>query len=279
MIFDSNQAWREAVASVTANRDVLFPVAGVFFLLPAIVSTLFLSDIQATILSNLGQPEVAEQAMEGHIGMFLTVGLGAAIVQLIGFLALLALLTDRQRPTVGQAIVSGIKALPTLVAASILFVVGYVLVATVFGALVTGIGALVKLPVLTLALTVLLLAAIVYAMVKLSLTLPVIIIEKQFNPVSALLRSWRLTTGNSLRLFVFYALLFLAYVVVSIVFALLFMGLVSIVSQEGTMALLLTGVVSGIVGAVASVLLTAILAAIHRQLAGPSAGAISQTFD
>ena len=279
MIFDSNQAWREAVASVSANRDVLVPVAGVFFLLPAIISTLFLSDVQATILSNLGNPDVAEQAMEGHLGQFLTVGLGAAIVQLIGFLALLALLTDRQRPTVGQAIVTGIKSLPTLIAASVLFVVGYVLVATLVTMLAAGLGALLNFPALTVVLSLLMLAAVVYVMVKLSLTLPVIIIEKVTNPVAALVRSWQLTKGQSLRLFVFYVLLFLAYAVISIVFAFLFMGLVSVVTKPGTMSLLLTGVVSGVVGAAASVLMTAIFAAIHRQFAGPSTGAISQTFD
>ena len=279
MIFDSNQAWREAVASVSANRDVLVPVAGVFFLLPAIISTLFLSDVQATILSNLGNPDVAEQAMEGLPGQCLTVGLSAAIVQLIGFLALLALLTDRQRPTVGQAIVTGIKSLPTLIAASVLFVVGYVLVATLVTMLAAGLGALLNFPALTVVLSLLMLAAVVYVMVKLSLTLPVIIIEKVTNPVAALVRSWQLTKGQSLRLFVFYVLLFLAYAVISIVFAFLFMGLVSVVTKPGTMSLLLTGVVSGVVGAAASVLMTAIFAAIHRQFAGPSTGAISQTFD
>lgn len=279
MKFDSNRAWQEAVASVSANRDVLFAVAGVFFLLPAIVSTLFLSDVQTALLANLGNPEAAEQVMEGHMGAFLTIGLGTAIVQLIGYLALLALLTDRQRPTVGQAIMTGIRSLPSLLAATILFVAGYVMLAAIYGMVATALGAALGLPALTFTLLVLFLALIVYVTVKFSLTLPVIIIERVMNPVTALMRSWHLTAGNSLRLFVFYLLLFLAYFAISLVAALAFMSVFSLAGDAGTMSLLFAGVVSGLIGAVASVLFTAILAAIHRQLAGPSPSTISQTFD
>jgi hypothetical protein len=41
---------------------------------------------------------------------------------------------------------------------------------------------------------------------------------------------------------------------------------------------LLAGAISGVIGALTSIVLTAILAAVHRQLAGPSHGAISETF-
>ena len=57
MRFDSNRAWQEAVASASANRVVLLPVAGVFFLLPGLASALFLSDVQESILANLGNQE------------------------------------------------------------------------------------------------------------------------------------------------------------------------------------------------------------------------------
>ena len=41
MKFDSNGAWLDAMAAVRANRQVLLAVAGVFFLLPTLLSTVF----------------------------------------------------------------------------------------------------------------------------------------------------------------------------------------------------------------------------------------------
>ena len=56
--------------------------------------------------------------------------------------------------------------------------------------------------------------SLIYVLVKLSLSLPVIAIDKVHNPFTALARSWRLTKGNSFRLFLFYLLLFIVYLVI-----------------------------------------------------------------
>ena len=42
MTFDSNRAWKEASGAISANRDVVLALAGVFFLLPGLVSALLL---------------------------------------------------------------------------------------------------------------------------------------------------------------------------------------------------------------------------------------------
>ena len=68
MKFDSNRAWREASASASANREVLLAVAGVFFLLPGLASVLFLSDFQADMMANFGNPAAAERIMKGMTG-------------------------------------------------------------------------------------------------------------------------------------------------------------------------------------------------------------------
>jgi len=57
------------------------------------------------------------------------------------------------------------------------------------------------------------------------------------------------------------------------------MALAIALAGQGKVAMLIGGVGSGIVGAGASVVLTAVLAAIHRQLAGPSSEVVSATFD
>ena len=40
MKFSMSEAWRDATAMMSANREVLLIVAGIFFLLPSVVLTL-----------------------------------------------------------------------------------------------------------------------------------------------------------------------------------------------------------------------------------------------
>ena len=279
MTFDSNRAWREASAAASANRDVLLAVAGVFFLLPGLASIFFLSDFQADMMANIGNPEASQRLMAEMTGPVVGVGLFSFAFQSVGYLAMLALLTDRTRPTVGQAILTAIKALPSVIGAMLLFAIGYMM-AIIFVAMLAAplraMGGLAGVLVLLFALIV---GGAAYTAVRFSLVLPVIAIENVRNPVAAMMRSWSLTRGNSLRLFGFYLILMIVYLILLLVVSMVAVLILSLVAGQGKITMLVSGVVSGAVGAAASVLLTAILAAIHRQLAGPSKEAIGATFD
>ena len=279
MKFNGNLAWQQAIAAVAAHRDVLFAVAGVFFLLPALATGFFLTDVQAMMLTN------AQAVPPAAATKFFLIGFGAALVQAVGTMTLLALLTDRKRPTVGEAIGIGLRAVPTVIAAAVLLMIAMML-ATVPVSLLAGLMAAAAGPA-AVVVVIALLVGFAYVMTKLSLLLPVIVIDRTFNPVAALLRSWRLTKGNSVRLFFFYLLLFVAYLVIAIVFGLLFSlfvggGMAAMQgggAQAGAGATLAMSLVSGVIGTVASVILTAILAAVHHQLSGPSPDAVSATFE
>ncbi len=275
MKFESNLAWRDAVSAISANRDVLLPLAGVFFLLPAVAQSFFFSEIQTQILSTMGDQEAMQALVEEGMGGFMTFAFLAGLVQLVGYLAMLALLTDRARPTVGQALMDGLKSLPTLFGALLLFVVGYVVAMLLVAAVASALGSGAVSAILIVALV----AVIFYAMIKFSLTMAVVVIERQLNPITALQRSWQLTEGNSFRLALFYFLLMIAYFVITLIVSILVVGLVSIADSGGRITMLAAGIVSGVVAAVAGVVMIAILSAIHRQLAGPSAEAVSETFE
>ena len=279
MNFDSSRAWRDAMALVQANREVLIAVAGVFFLLPGIASALFLTDYQNNLMANIGNSAAVRQLMEGNVGKVMSFGLISLLLQSVGHMAMLALLTDRSRPTVGQALGIAVRAFPTLAATILIVFAGYLLGALIYAVFAGLLGAATGIGVLMFVLILLLAAMMVYVMVKLSLTMPVIVIEKVLNPFAALTRSWRLTRGNSLRLFLFYLLLVLVYLVIATVFGGGIMLIATLAAGEGTLSLVVTALVSGLFGAVASLLITAILAAIHRQLAGPSAESLGATFD
>jgi lysylphosphatidylglycerol synthetase-like protein (DUF2156 family) len=251
----------------------------VFFLLPGLVSVIFLSDFQADLLANLSNQAGAEKILDSMTGPMIWFGLLSFALQSVGYLALLALLTDRSRPTVGEALRLAVRALPTVLGAAVLFFAGYmgaVLLLAVAGAglaKISGLGAIVAIAVIAL------IVGVVYAMVKFSLILPVVVIEQTFNPVTALARSWRLTKGNSARLLAFYLLLAVVYFVIIMVVTMIVMALAVAIAGQGKLSLLIGGVFSGVVGAAASVMLTAVLAAIHRQLAGPGPDALGSTFD
>lgn len=278
MQFDSNRAWQEAAAAASASRSILLPVAGVFFLIPAVASSLFLGETQAMMMANLGNQDVLDRIIEADMGKIVGISLIAFVVQLVGYLAVLTLLTDRSRPTVGEAIGRSAGSLPTVIGASL---IGYVIM-MVAVMLVAIVGAILS-AALGAAGAVLMVAGILVAMtfvaVKLSLTLPVVVVEGERNPFSALSRSWRLTHGNTGRLLGFYLLLFIGYLVIAVI-AMVFVGAIAGVAGGAASkgALILTGVVSGAIGAVVAVLLCAVLAAVHRQLSGRFDSDVSDTF-
>ena len=283
MRFDGNQAWSEAVRAISANREVLLVMAGVFFFLPGLVAAFFLSGLQAQSQASLAammaapkNPAAMQQMMHVY-GAIAPYVVALLLIQSLGYMAMLALLTDRRRPTVGEAMAIGARCLPALVGTILLFFVGYVLASLPLGLLLMG-CILVLGPGLGAAIGVTVIILVVMMVVtRLSLTLPVIVIEGQHNPVTALVRSWRITQGTSLRLLAFYALLGIAYLVITIALGAL-LNLVAVAAGPGEPFVAIAGVVSGVIGAITSIVLTGILAAVHRQLAGPSRGAISDTF-
>ena len=119
---------------------------------------------------------------------------------------------------------------------------------------------------------------VVYAGIKTSLVAPVVAVEGERNPVAALKRSWLLTKGNSLRIAIFDLLVFVAFmVVISVVVAVI--GIVASLIGGPHAGEVTGAVVSSALNAVMALYFVAIIAATHRQLAGPGMDAISTTFD
>lgn len=271
MQFDMNQAWREASAMVKTNSQLLGALAGVFFFLPSLAMVIFAPFPETIEQANRDQAVALFTAYYAEAMPWL---LGATIFQSIGMLTLLALLTDR-RPTVGEALRTGAIGFFSYMAAQLLVGVVFGVVAL----LVIGIAYAGGLAALAVILIPVLLVGVFYAMVKTSLVAPVVVIEGLRNPISALQRSWALTRRNSLRLFLFYFLVIIAFAAISIAISMVIGIVVGLVIGDAKMLQLANGAVSGLVGSVFAVYAAAILAAVHRQLAGPSAETIGRTFE
>ncbi len=273
---DLERAWNEATALLSANRDVVLIVAAVFFFLPNVISTLILPSQDALIMQMeaLGdQPDPEEifalfgDYFAGSWWIYLVFGL----VQAAGVLGLLALLTDRSRPTVGEALAFGGKALiPYIIALILQF-----LAMTLVPILLIALGAAIN-PGIAALLGIVGIVLMIYIWVKFLLLSPVIAIERVMNPIKALARSWRLTKGNSLRLFALYMLLIIAVLVLSLVAGLVF-ALFGVLGE--TVGLLAAAIGGGLISMGYTTVMLAVLAAVHRQLSGGSAEAARETFE
>jgi hypothetical protein len=276
MKFDMGRAWSDAVALLSANRQVVLIVAGVFFFLPYLALMLLMPDqiaeMQSAGASTGGaDPQVAFNAVMEFYGSIWWALVLMAVIQGIGMLGLITLLTDRARPTVGQALASGAKAFLPYLGTQILQMILLALIVLV----PITIGALIS-PVVAVLLGLVAAVGAIYVMTKLSMTIPVIAIDRVMNPVRAMTRSWRLTKGNSVRLFFFYVLLFVVMLVITLVLASI-TGLLSVFSaREGSA--IIGGVINGLMNMIVVTLLLAILAAVHRQLSGDTPEQLSETF-
>lgn len=201
--FDMARAWDGAVSLIRGNKDVVLIVAGVFFFLPNLALALFLPEVMGVDGTSAPADQTPEQAIEvmvetmsGYLPLFIVMGL----LQAVGVLGLLSLLTDEARPTVGQALQTGAKSLVPYIVAQILQALAWIMIIAIPIALAgitgtPGVGALVALPAL---------AAVIYIAIKFSLVSPVIVIDRVTSPINAMRRSWALTKGNSFRLALFY---------------------------------------------------------------------------
>jgi hypothetical protein len=278
MNFDMNRTWSQAVALVRANFQLLAIVAGVFLLLPALAFYLLNPELVQVFAAgeNVGQ---VDALVEGMMPQVLIYGLVVFVGQLIGQAALVALV-GRHRPTVGEAIKLGARVLPTLVGALIVFVAGFyavVLVLSLIVALLAVItGAATSAGAMAGFASIAILVIELYLMIRCIVTLPVIVLEHERNPLKALRRSWRLTSAHAWKILGFVALLGIAYFVI-VLLIMLVLGAVGLATgadpatrQIGPGSAAGFAVVASAMGALVAMLASGILVSMHRQLAGAS---------
>jgi len=273
MKFDMSLAWNEAVAMIRANAEVLLVVAGIFFFLPSLVMTIATPDMAEVMAFDPENLEAMSATITAFYSDYWWLIALVFLTQLVGYLSLLALLRDDARPTVGEAIKTGVVGLLPAIGTYLL----YAFLAGIALALLVLPLAALQSPGLAAIGIMVGFAAIIYISIKVSLSAPVIAIEKVFNPLAVLGRSWRLTKGNSLRILGFFMLIVVVYFVLSMLVGMLIMGLLAVLGDSA--GVIVNGLLSGLLGAITTVVFVAVLAAIHRQLAGPSPAAVGETFE
>ena len=267
---DTNAAWKEASAIVSANREVLFALAGVFFMLPSLALAVIAGEPE--IATGMSREQMMAAMEEFYAGAWWII-LISAVLQIVGLMAILTLMRDRSRPTVGQAIRAGLSGTPSYLAAQLLVVIGLSLI----GGVLVGVAAVVS-PVLAVVVLLLVMVVALFAVFRMVLVAPVVAVEGVRNPLTALARSWRLTKGNFWRIFAFILLILILFVVV-VGIVMMVIGLILALATSGEVQRIIAAVFSSALGAVGVVYFAGVIAAIHRQLGGPAAADLSATFE
>jgi hypothetical protein len=269
-----NRAWNDARSLLRVSRDVVLVVAGVFFFLPYFAFMVVMPDPLAGMsAAALGNSESVVNKLGQFYSQVWWVVLIVIILQAVGMLGLIALLTDRSRPTVGEALKTGAGKMLSYIAAYLLlgFALGAaVLLAGVIAA-TTGLAALGGLA------AILAVIAWIVLFVRFSLVAPVLVKESVASPIAALGRSWTLTRDNGGRLFGFFFLLFVTYLVVVMVVTMVTGTIFGLLGQE--VAKFGDALVMSLLNAGWAMLFLAVLAAVHDQLAGPSTAKLNKTFE
>ncbi|TIX51191.1 glycerophosphoryl diester phosphodiesterase membrane domain-containing protein [Alteraurantiacibacter aquimixticola] len=283
MNFDMNRTWSQGVALVQANWQLLAVIAGIFLLIPGMLMYVAFPDLMTGLQGNPDPDRLA--AMFGEVaGSLVIYVIFAVIFQMIGYTAMIALM-GADRPTVGEALRLGAQCLPTLIGVLLLMILAYiaigialVIVTGLVSAVVGLIGGGALAAVLGVIIAIAMMVVMLYVSVRFCLTTPVVALEGQRNPVAAVKRSWTLTGSHSRRIFGFFALLFIAYLVISLLIGAV-AGLLASAFGGGSATNIVLGLTNGAMGAVVAMILCGLLVSMYQQLAGSGSESLSKTFD
>lgn len=242
---------------VAANRDVLIAIAGVFFLLPALVDAVFMPAPE--LATGQTEQQIAQVLMAYYADSFPLLLL-LSLLPMLGMLTMLVVMLDPQRPTVGQAIRHSVGVVPSYFAAQLL--VGLIVLPFVTLAM----AALSVVLPSTLAAAIAL-ATLIYPLMRAMMIGPVLASGRDRNPITAIRKSLALTRGNAGRMLAFIGLAMMVFFVVYGL-AMMVVGVVLVLTTGGEAQRLLAEGISSVLLAVGYTFFVAMLAAIHRQLAG-----------
>lgn len=275
MNFDMNTCWSRAVELIQANFQLLLIVAAVFLLLPNVTLYMLIPDMQ-TLVDPMADPEVVAAQMEGIIGPLIGGGLFSLAFQLAGYSAMVALMGDN-RPTVGQALGTGIKTVPSLLGVALLFFIMYFLGAVAIVVPITLLAGLAGSAAIGVIGFVPVIIFVAWLAARVSMAMPVMVLEGTLNPIKAITRSFALTKPKQWPIIGFWAVIIIVMIIASLIFTSVF-GLIAAVAGTGLVSALILGLASGFTGMVYGMIMSGIAVAMHGQLAGPSVEAIEDTF-
>jgi len=276
MKLDLNTVWSRGVELVSGNFSLLVVIAGVFLMLPTLAMYLLIPDMM-TLANPAADPDIVAARMGEMLGPIMGYGLVAAIIQFAGYGALIALM-GKSRPTVGESIASGFKIVPSTLVVLIVFVLAYFIGGVIVILPFSILAGIAGSPTIGLIGIIPVLLFVIWLMARLSMTMPVMVLEENLNPFTAMGRSIAITGASQWMIMLFWVVLMVTFTIISFLFNGVF-GLIAAIMGTGTIGLLIIGLANGVTALASGVLICALATAMHGQLSGPSVETIEETFD
>lgn len=188
------------------------------------------------IFAVLGGSMMATGAMMGPSAFDSPAALGGlgigiiimAVLAYIGYFAIIfgqqgsmaAMASPLHRISFGEAFTRGIKGGVTFLGVLVLFMLAYIVAALLFALLAVVLSFLGDFaPILLLILAI---PAGIYLACRFSVIVPVIVVENVYNPIKAINRTWQITSGNVLGIFIVYIVFAVIALIVLVVPFMLF---------------------------------------------------------
>lgn len=236
MQFSYSAVWDDTVRMLRANASLLLAVAGAFLFLPAVV---------VGFVAPEPTGEVTLEALLAYIAAHWPLLMLVNLIGVTGNLALLILVLDRGRPTVGRAIGAAAALLPFYFIASLL--AGFVILVGIIALILPGLYAIGRLAVLG----------------------AVMVAEGRRGPIDALRRTVAVSRGHGWAIIGIVLLVVLAFYILNFAFTAVLGSLFLLLDHARGgpgIGALLTLIMEGALGAIFSTTLIVLLASIYRRL-------------
>lgn len=287
MKFSASKALSDSFSIFTGKFGPMAAIAAIFYLIPVLVFLYFFAGSFAGF-SQMGKDPKAMLAFLGSIaGKLALVYIVYLLIRTVGICAMTIAAGERKALSVADAIREAAGVLLPMLGVYLVLLIGYLVFGLVLaltvglsfagmfsGSTAPGAGAGISAVLLVLALCF----AMFYLFAKLSMILPVVAIDKVRSPFAAISRSWQITKGSAFKIFLLFVLFAFAAGIINLVIGQLTGGSGMMMTDLSGSAYLIQLIVSAVLSTLISIYVVALIVAIHGQLAGPSATAISETF-
>lgn len=238
MALDTGKAWTDVTALAKGQIELLIVIAGLFVMLPALLIELYIP-FRSEAKEMAPYLAALQAYLEAHGGVLLLV----SIFSSFGQATIFALLLDRDRPTVREALRLALRRLGW-----------FVLLNAIIGGLLLGGTMLFILPGL-------------YLLGRTAPAQAALVAERLSNPIEAIRRAFAITAGNGWRSFLLVAVVYVtgSIVIHALGFAI---GIGAALTGNGELARFMTALVETALATALGVVLLLVYAAIYRQLAG-----------
>ena len=256
-----NGVWDRTLALLGAHAPLIGAIAGVFIFLPSLLLGYFLPVPQG----NSTNPEANVELLVSYMGKTWYWQLAVLIATMVGILAILILVLDHTRPTVGSAIATAVKRLPYYLLASFIVSIGMILVAFV-SVLPFALLAATGMQVFNILGYVAVVAILAYCWGRLSVIASVASLE-QPTPLGMIRRTLELTRGHAWAILGLLALMLLAGLIASLALAFVIGGLLRLLLDPALADFLILIVGTAFNAALLAVVIVT-TGSIYRELSG-----------